>query len=70
MKTAVVMSTYNGEKYITEQMKCIYLQTVQPDEVIISDDCSTDSTPLIVKNYIESHSLNTWHFSVNERNLG
>lgn len=70
MKTAVVMSTYNGERYITDQLESIYMQTVQVDELIISDDCSTDSTPDIVRDYIKSHSLNTWRFSVNENNVG
>lgn len=70
MKTAVVMSIYNGEKYIKDQLESIYLQTVKPNEVIISDDCSTDSTPDIVRNYIKNHSLNSWHFSINKNNVG
>lgn len=70
MKTAVVMSTYNGERYITEQLESIYRQTVSVDEVIISDDCSTDGTPNIVRDYIKSHNLNAWHFSVNKNNVG
>ncbi len=42
MTTAVVMSTYNGEKYIFQQLESIRLQTVCPDKVIISDDGSID----------------------------
>lgn len=70
MTCAVVMSTYNGEKYIVEQLDSIRLQTVLPDEVIISDDCSSDSTPEMVRNYIVEHNLVNWCFSVNEKNVG
>ena len=52
MKNSVVMATYNGAKYIIEQLDSIKNQTMRPDEVIISDDGSTDDTLKIVKNYI------------------
>ncbi|MBO4858766.1 MAG: glycosyltransferase [Treponema sp.] len=64
------MSTYNGEKYILEQMESIRLQTISPDEVIICDDCSTDSTPKIIQEYISKHSLTNWCFTINKNNLG
>lgn len=38
------MATYNGEKYIQEQLDSFLIQTRLPDELIISDDCSTDKT--------------------------
>ena len=71
MKISVVMCTYNGEKYILEQLESIYNQSLQPDEVIIQDDRSTDSTVSIISDFIASHNLNnSWHLSVNESNLG
>ena len=70
MKTAVVMSTYNGEKYIIEQLKTIRLQTISADEVIISDDGSSDSTSELIRDYIGRNNLGNWYFSVNEKNLG
>lgn len=70
MTTAVVMSTYNGEKYIIEQLDSIRLQTVCPDKVIISDDGSKDKTPDIIRKYITDNNLTTWYFYVNEQNLG
>ena len=45
------MATYNGEKYIREQLDSILNQTYPPHELIIQDDCSTDSTPEIIKEY-------------------
>ena len=41
---SVAMATYNGEKYIREQIDSILNQSHQIDELIISDDGSTDKT--------------------------
>lgn len=45
---SVCMATYNGEKYITEQLQSILQQLGESDEVIISDDSSTDNTCSII----------------------
>lgn len=42
--TSVCIATYNGEQYIDQQLKSILLQLAPEDEVIISDDGSTDAT--------------------------
>ena len=42
------MATYNGEKYIKEQITSILVQLSPEDEVVISDDGSTDTTIKIV----------------------
>lgn len=64
------MATYNGEKYILEQLTSIYQQTLQPDEVIIQDDGSTDNTENIVQNFIKEHKLEHWKYLKNKKNLG
>ena len=46
---SVCMATYNGEKFIELQLKSILSQLSDNDEVIISDDSSTDRTLEIVK---------------------
>lgn len=51
LNISVVMATYNGAKYILEQLHSIFEQTLAPDEVIIVDDCSTDNTLDIVREY-------------------
>ena len=48
-RVSVVMPTYNGEKYIGEQFLSIISQTRKPDELIISDDGSTDRTLEMVR---------------------
>jgi glycosyltransferase involved in cell wall biosynthesis len=51
MKISVCMATYNGEKYIEEQLRSILLQLSDKDEVIVSDDSSTDNTILIIQQF-------------------
>ena len=70
MRVSVVLSTYNGNKYIIEQLDSIRFQTYYIDEVIISDDSSTDNTADIVKNYIDKYELSNWEFTINETNIG
>lgn len=48
---SVCIATYNGEKYIKEQLNSILPQLSDDDEIIISDDGSTDTTLSIVKDY-------------------
>ena len=51
VKVSVVVCTYNGEKYLREQLQSIRDQTWPPDEIIISDDGSTDSTLEIIEDF-------------------
>ena len=43
-KISVCLASYNGEKYIKEQLESILPQLDEKDEVIISDDRSSDDT--------------------------
>lgn len=70
MRTSVILSTYNGEKYILQQIESIYKQTIKPDEVIICDDCSSDNTVNIIKKFINDHNLNNWNIYINKENKG
>ena len=70
MKVSVVMTTFNGEKYLMEQLDSLRLQSCAVDEVLIFDDGSTDKTHVIVENYIMNYKLLTWKFTRNVRNLG
>lgn len=48
---SVCMASYNGEKYIKEQINSILKQLSSEDELVISDDGSTDRTLDIVRSY-------------------
>lgn len=51
---SVCMGTYNGEKFLREQLDSIIPQLRDEDELIVSDDGSTDSTLEIVRSYNDS----------------
>lgn len=64
---SVVMATYNGAKYLREQLNSILAQTVPPREIIVVDDGSTDATVAILKEYTNDHRFRLF---VNEENSG
>ncbi|TQV61723.1 MAG: glycosyltransferase [Sulfurovum sp.] len=66
-KISICLATYNGEKYLKEQLDSLLNQTLTPYEVIIQDDCSTDNTVEIAKQYTDKLNLKIY---VNEVNLG
>lgn len=51
VRISVAVATYNGEKYIREQLDSILANLSAEDEIIVSDDGSTDTTPDILKEY-------------------
>jgi glycosyltransferase involved in cell wall biosynthesis len=52
-KTSVCMATCNGELFIAKQLKSILLQDTPVDEIIISDDSSTDNTVEIIRSFAD-----------------
>ena len=57
MKLIVLMSTYNGEKYIREQLDSLLRQTLKPDLIYIRDDGSKDDTMAILEEYASEYSF-------------
>ncbi len=51
MKISVCLASFNGEKYIAEQLESILRQLGETDELIISDDSSTDGTLAVIKGF-------------------
>lgn len=51
---SVCLATYNGQKYICQQIESILSQLEVNDEIIISDDSSTDKTIEIIESYNDS----------------
>jgi glycosyltransferase involved in cell wall biosynthesis len=49
LSVAVVMCTYNGERFVAEQLRSIFLQTRLPDHLVIVDDASIDGTCRLVE---------------------
>lgn len=65
---SIAMATYNGEKYLIQQLDSILTQTYKDLEIIICDDKSLDNTVEIIKEYQKTDSR--IKFFPNEINLG
>lgn len=51
LKISVALCTYNGARYLREQLDSLAAQTRPPDEVVICDDCSIDATVSIAQEF-------------------
>lgn len=52
-KISIVIAAYNVEQYIAETLESVLAQTWRELEVLVIDDCSTDSTPAILRDFAE-----------------
>ena len=52
-KIVILLSTYNGEDYLAEQLDSLLKQTYSNFIIVIRDDASTDSTVQIINHYVE-----------------
>jgi Glycosyltransferases involved in cell wall biogenesis len=66
---AIIMTTYNGEKYVKEQIDSILVSNYQDFELFIYDDGSNDNTVALMKPY-EQQYPDKVHVFQNEKNLG
>lgn len=69
MKISIAMATYNGARYLQAQLDSFTSQSRQPDELVITDDGSSDGTLDIVKAYANQAPFEV-RWSVNETTLG
>ena len=53
----VVLATYNGEKYIEQQLKSIVEQSCKPSKIVISDGGSSDNTTIIAERVLKSSKI-------------
>lgn len=68
MKVSIALASYNGEKFIREQIESIFRQTEQDFEIVVCDDCSTDSTVKILEELAEKNGR--IKIFRNDKNLG
>jgi glycosyltransferase involved in cell wall biosynthesis len=64
---SIALTTYNGARFLRQQLDSIFQQTYRPLEVVAADDCSTDETVGILEEYSKHHPL---RFVVNKSRLG
>lgn len=54
-KTAILLATYNGDKYLRQQIDSLYSQSRRDWTLYAHDDGSTDNTPAILNDYAAKH---------------
>ena len=54
---AVLLSTYNGERFLAEQLNSLLGQSYDNFRIVVRDDGSSDDTPGILRHYAAQHSL-------------
>lgn len=69
MKVSIAMATYNGAQYLRAQLQSFLEQSHLPDELIITDDCSSDDTEMIVSDFARKAPFKV-EFYRNEKRLG
>ena len=63
------MCTYNGARYLEEQLASIVAQTRLPDEMVVCDDCSTDNTRAILTTFAATSPIKI-KLKINSTRLG
>lgn len=64
---SIIMPSWNTAKFIAESIQCVIDQTYEEWELLIVDDCSTDNTDKVVKQYLEDPRIK---YFKNEKNSG
>ena len=67
---SVVLATYNGERFLKQQLESYASQTVLPYELIVADDGSTDGTIDIVNNFVKKDAQFPVRIFINQTRLG
>ena len=67
MKVSVVIATYNGERFLGEQLTSLMKQKLLPDEVVICDDSPNDLTQKVIEQFLQKLNIQYYH---NEKTLG
>src|SRR5580658_6052519 len=67
-KISVVLATYNGQKFLSQQLESLINQTYPNIEIIAIDDCSTDDTVNILNEFAQNYTY--IKVIINDTNLG
>lgn len=67
---SIITPTYNSEEFIIGTIKCVVAQTYSNWEMLIVDDCSTDSTVPLIESFINEHNETRIRVIRNEKNEG
>ncbi len=66
---SIVVCTYNGSKFLNEQINSLINQDYKPIEIVVVDDCSTDNTWILLNDWKERYP-DLFRLYKNDTNLG
>ncbi len=69
MRISIALCTYNGERFLSDQLESFLAQTRLPDELVVCDDASSDSTLKILEDFATKAPFKVRIFR-NNKNLG
>ncbi len=67
--TSIALCTYNGERFLSQQLESLAAQTILPDELVICDDASSDGSMHILEEFAKNSPFIVRIFK-NKKNLG
>ncbi len=69
MNVSVALATFNGERFLEQQLASIARQTLRPTELVVYDDCSSDGTLAILERFAREAPFPV-HVHANDERLG
>jgi glycosyltransferase involved in cell wall biosynthesis len=58
LRTSIAVCTYNGERFLQQQLDSLLAQSLRPDEIVLRDDASSDGTMQLVDDFVaRAHAL-------------
>ncbi len=70
MRVSVLAANYNNAPWVIDSLESIHSQTFKDFELIIVDDCSTDNSPELIKDWLGEKRCNNYRFIQNPKNSG
>lgn len=67
-RISVALAVYNGEKYLQQLLLSLEQQTIKPFEIVILNDCSTDNSETVIRQF--QFSCSEVHYYKNDSNIG
>lgn len=65
---SIVLPTFNGEEFLAQSIESVLKQSYKNLELIIVNDCSTDSTPRIIEEFAKKDSrIKIIHNTINQK---
>ena len=69
MTISVYITSYNQRDFLVESIKSVLDQTLQPHEIIVVDDASTDGSQAVIKEFADEHPIIKYRFHLKNKGV-